>query len=119
MKRLFETSAGRVEIEVDRESDIVSVWRFDPEGRAEVETGDEWTNVELADFLVSEVGVPPEEARPIAEEFVREWVERGGEPPSQPADGGTLVLVGCLVTVLGTMAVGAWTIVRAIVGRLL
>ena len=119
MKRLFETSVGRVEIELDRESDLVSVWRFDADGRTVVETGDEWDNVELADLLASEAGVPLEEARPIAEEFVREWVERGGEPPREPADGGTLVLVGCLVTVLGTMGVGAWTILRAIFGRLL
>lgn len=113
MKRLFETSVGVVEVDVDPAARI-SVWRFGDDGRPVQETGDEWENADLADLLATEAGVPPDEARRIDADFARDWVEAGNEAPAGPGSAVVaLTIFGLLLVALG---VGIVTILRAAIG---
>lgn len=115
MKRLFHTSVGPLEVEVDGVHGVVSAYRFGEDGRVVAETGDEWENADLADLLTSEVGVPVEEAREIAAHVVAAWVEAGGAPPPEPSGKvGLVIALTVVASVVASAAVGAWTIVRAL-----
>ena len=66
MKQTFNTSIGAVEILVDRQSRIVSVYRFDAEHRAIAAAIESWDHVDLVDVLNRQAGVPLGEANRIA-----------------------------------------------------
>jgi len=69
MKQVFTTSAGTVEILVDRSSRIVSIYRFDSEHRAVAAAIESWDHIDLLDVLNRQIGVPLTEANRIATEL--------------------------------------------------
>ena len=66
MKQLFNTSVGAVEVLVDRESDTISVYRFDAEHRPVAAAMESWGHVDLVDVLNRQAGVPLFEATRVA-----------------------------------------------------
>src|SRR5438132_3408910 len=66
VKQTFNTSIGTVEVLVDRESRIVSVYRFDEQHRAIAAAIESWDDVDLLDVLNRQAGVPLGEANRIA-----------------------------------------------------
>jgi len=76
MKQVFTTSAGTVEILVDRSSRIVSIYRFDSEHRAVAAAIESWDHIDLLDVLNRQIGVPLTEADRIATELRHPETER-------------------------------------------
>ena len=66
MKQVFNTSVGTVEVVVDRDSDSVSIYRFDAEHRPVAAAMESWAYVDLVDVLNRQAGVPLYEANTIA-----------------------------------------------------
>ena len=69
MKRVidvFDTSAGTLEVRVDEESRIVSIYRFNDQHRAVAAAMEDWDYVDLVEVLTQRVGVPETEADEIA-----------------------------------------------------
>jgi uncharacterized RDD family membrane protein YckC len=66
MRQLFNTSVGTVEVMVDRESRMVSVYRFDDQHRAIAAALESWDHVDMLDVLNRQAGVPLTEANRIA-----------------------------------------------------
>jgi hypothetical protein len=69
MKRVidvFDTSVGTVEVRVEQESRIVSIYRFNDQHRAVAAAMEGWDYVDLVDVLTRRVGVPEAEADSIA-----------------------------------------------------
>jgi hypothetical protein len=69
MKRVidvFDTSVGTLEVRVDEESRIVSIYRFDDQHRPLAAAMEDWDYVDLVEVLTQQVGVPADEAEPIA-----------------------------------------------------
>jgi uncharacterized RDD family membrane protein YckC len=69
MRQVFNTSVGTVEVVVDRESDTVSIYRFDAEHRPIAAAMESWAYVDLVDVLNRHAGVPLYEANTIAAEL--------------------------------------------------
>jgi uncharacterized RDD family membrane protein YckC len=69
MRHVFNTSIGTVEVLVDRDSDTVSVYRFDAEHRPVAAAMESWAYVDLVDVLNRQAGVPLFEANKIAGEL--------------------------------------------------
>ncbi len=69
VRQVFNTSVGTVEILVDRESDTISVYRFDAEHRPVAAAMESWRHVDLVDVLNRQAGVPLYEANTIAAEL--------------------------------------------------
>lgn len=69
MKHSFNTSVGAVEVIVEREKRIVSIYRFDTEHRAIAAAIESWDHVDLVDVLNRQAGVPLTEANRIAAEI--------------------------------------------------
>jgi uncharacterized RDD family membrane protein YckC len=69
MKQVFNTSVGTVEVLVDRDSDSVSIYRFDSEHRPVAAAMESWAHVDLVDVLNRQAGVPLYEANTIAAEL--------------------------------------------------
>jgi hypothetical protein len=115
VRRLFDTSVGRLEVEIDGTKGVVSAYRFDANGQVVAETGDEWDNADVANLLTVEAGVPAQEAREIEATLLREWRDAGGSPPFGPTGRlGAVVGVSVVAGVLGSALVGIWTIIRAL-----
>jgi hypothetical protein len=117
MKRVVDTSVGRVVLDFDGDG-VVYVTLLDDEGW-EKEEGD-WGDREIAKALLYYAGVPEEEARAIEEQILPEYERRGGSPTGEWEDGDTVgsVIGGSLVLgFLGTFAVGLTTIVRYLLRR--
>ena len=118
MKRLVETSGGRIELDVTEQikragGTSVRVVRFDSDGWQVAEGW--WSrNLDqeagsLPEVIERIAGVPPAEAKRIADETLRDFRERGGES-EKPA--------GVLRVVLPTVAlagVGAVALVAFVV----
>lgn len=66
MRQVFNTSVGTIEILVDRDSDTISVYRFDAEHRPVAAAMESWAHVDLVDVLNRQAGVPLSEATGIA-----------------------------------------------------
>src|ERR687886_2114056 len=66
MRQVFNTSVGTVEVLVDRDSDTVSIYRFDAEHRPVAAAMESWAHVDLAGVLNRQAGVPLYEANTIA-----------------------------------------------------
>jgi uncharacterized RDD family membrane protein YckC len=66
VKQTFNTSIGTVEVLVDQQSRIVSVYRFDDQHRAIAAAIESWDHVDLLDVLNRQAGVPLGEANRIA-----------------------------------------------------
>ena len=66
MKQVFNTSVGTIEVLVDRESRVISVYRFDEQHRAVAAAIESWDHVDLFDVLNRQAGVPLTEANRIA-----------------------------------------------------
>lgn len=73
MKQSFGTSAGPIEILFDAQSRIVSVYRFDAEGRTVAAAIESWDYVDLADLLAHQIGVPADQANEIASALTETW----------------------------------------------
>jgi uncharacterized RDD family membrane protein YckC len=84
MKQTFATSVGAVEITLDEQSRVMSVYRFDAEGRPGAAAMESWDYIDLAALLFRQMGVPAAEAHQIAAE-VHTWGTRLGAAPA-PAD---------------------------------
>jgi uncharacterized RDD family membrane protein YckC len=69
MRQVFNTSVGTVEVLVDRDSDTVSIYRFDSEHRPVAAAMESWAHVDLVDVLNRQAGVPLYEANTIAAEL--------------------------------------------------
>jgi uncharacterized RDD family membrane protein YckC len=69
MRQVFNTSVGAVEVLVDRDSDTVSIYRFDSEHRPVAAAMESWVHVDLVDVLNRQAGVPLYEANTIAAEL--------------------------------------------------
>lgn len=69
MRQVFNTSVGTVEVLVDSQSDMVSVYRFDAEHRPVAAAMESWRHVDLVDVLNRQAGVPLFEATRIAAEL--------------------------------------------------
>src|SRR4051795_4823970 len=66
MRQVFNTSVGTVEVMVDRESRMVSIYRFDDQHRAVAAAMESWDHVDMLDVLNRQAGVPLTEANRIA-----------------------------------------------------
>jgi uncharacterized RDD family membrane protein YckC len=66
MRQVFNTSVGTVEVMVDRESRMVSIYRFDDQHRAVAAAMESWDHVDLLDVINRQAGVPLTEANRIA-----------------------------------------------------
>src|SRR4029078_8264421 len=84
MKQTFTTFVGAVEISLDEQSRVMSVYRFDAEGRPGAAAMESWDHADLAALLFRQMGVPASEAHEIAAE-VGTWGTRLGPAPA-PAD---------------------------------
>ena len=69
MRQVFNTSVGTVEVVVDRDSDSVSIYRFDAEHRPVAAAMESWAYVDLVEVLNRHAGVPLYEANTIAAEL--------------------------------------------------
>jgi uncharacterized RDD family membrane protein YckC len=58
MKRTFATSAGRIEVLLYRDDRMISVSRFDEEGRTTAAAMDSWDYVDLMELFNRQLGVP-------------------------------------------------------------
>jgi uncharacterized RDD family membrane protein YckC len=77
VRQSFSTSAGPVDVLVDEQSRIVSVYRFDAGHRPLAAAIESWDHSDLTDILTRQAGVPAAEAHQIAAE-VRERHTRLG-----------------------------------------
>jgi hypothetical protein len=110
MKRLYDSSLGQLELELDLRIGEVSIWLFDEEGRVDREGGDEWDYADLPDLLRTEVGLPEPEAQSIAISFLEAARAEGHEQPDgASAIGNTLGLM-IVTAILVALGVGIWTI---------
>jgi uncharacterized RDD family membrane protein YckC len=66
VKQTFNTSVGTIEVLVERENKIVSIYRFDAEHRPVAAAIESWDHVDLVDVLNRQAGVPLTEASRIA-----------------------------------------------------
>lgn len=66
VKQVFNTSVGTIEVLVDRESRVISVYRFDEQHRAVAAAIESWDHVDLFDVINRQAGVPLTEANRIA-----------------------------------------------------
>jgi uncharacterized RDD family membrane protein YckC len=73
VKRSFASSVGRVEVLFDEQTRIVSVYRFDADGRPVAAAIESWDHSDLADLLARQAGIPSMEARNIASALTEEW----------------------------------------------
>jgi uncharacterized RDD family membrane protein YckC len=76
VRQVFNTSVGTVEVLVDRDSDTVSVYRFDAEHRPVAAAMESWRHVDLVDVLNRQAGVPLFEATRIAEQLRDDHITR-------------------------------------------
>ena len=111
MKRLYDSSLGRLEVDLDIE---LSIWLFDDDGRVAKESGDEWEYADLADLLLDEIGLPEPEAHSIAAQFLEAAESEGhGQPPvTSPVR--TSVAWTLIVGIVVALGVGVWTIATSI-----
>jgi uncharacterized RDD family membrane protein YckC len=65
MKRAFATSAGLIEVLLYRDDRMISVSRFDEEGRTTAAAMDSWDYVDLIELFNRQLGVPVEETDDI------------------------------------------------------
>jgi uncharacterized RDD family membrane protein YckC len=77
VRQSFSTSVGTVEVLVDEQSRVVSVYRFDAQHHPLAAAIESWDHSDLDDILTHQAGVPFAEARQIAAE-VRERHTRLG-----------------------------------------
>jgi uncharacterized RDD family membrane protein YckC len=66
MKQTFNTSVGLIEVIVDQESRVVSIYLFDAQHRPVAAAIENWDHVDLVDVLSRQTGVPLSEASRIA-----------------------------------------------------
>ena len=119
MKRLYDSSLGRLEVELNLPIGEVSVWLFDGEGRVVREGGDEWDYADLPDLLQVEMGLPEPEAQSISTRFLDAAKTEGHEQPPPTSPIGTSVAVTVLTGILVALGVGVWTIVTSITVEIL
>jgi hypothetical protein len=112
VKRLYESTLGRLELEVD--GDVVSAWLFDADGRVVREGGDEWPWADLLDLLRTEIGLPEADAESITASFVEAAKAEGYEQETESSPLGNAVLWTLLVGIIVTLGIGVWTIVTRI-----
>jgi len=67
VKQSFSSSVGRIEVLVDEDTRIISVYRFDNDGRPVAAAIESWDFVDLRDLLTCQVGVSRQEANEISE----------------------------------------------------
>jgi Flp pilus assembly protein TadB len=113
VKRLYDSSLGRLELELDAHS-VVSIWLFDEEGRVARESGDEWDNTDVGHLLEVDIGLPADEAQSIASSFRGAAEDEGFEEPEGPVWIGMTVGIAILTGLLIALGVGVWTIATSL-----
>ena len=87
------------------------IYLFDADGAVAKESADEWDQIDIADLLHTEIGLPEPESRAIAEKFLAaanfEEREQSGRVTPIPD---ILLLGGIVGGVLVVIGVGLWTI---------
>jgi hypothetical protein len=112
VKRLYDSSLGRLEIELEIE---LSIWLFDEDGRVAKESGDEWEYADLRDLLQDEIGLPEPEAQSIAARFLEAYESEGHARPDVADSGwGAALALMILLGFLVVLGIGIWTIVTNI-----
>jgi len=111
VKRLYDSSLGRLEIDLDIE---LSIWLFDEDGRVAKESGDEWDYADLPDLLQDEIGLPEPEAQLIAASFLEDAKAEGGKSPAGAGRIGNTVAMAIVTAAVIAIGVGIWTIVTSI-----
>ena len=117
VKRLFQSSAGPLEVELHFESGIVSVSVFDASGAVVRETDTDWEDVDLVRLLRDEIGLDEAESQTIAARFHEDARAAGVEQPPQGGAAGGVAACGCFALVVLVVLAGVWTLVNAL-GRL-
>ena len=108
VKRLYQTTLGRLELEIDPTLDVVSAYLFDAEGRVARSDGDEWPWADVEDLLAKDIGLPTREAKTIAASFVETARTEGHEQIEPSGNIGGFLVVGAILALLG---IGIWTTV--------
>jgi hypothetical protein len=112
VKRLYDSSLGRLEIELEIE---LSIWLFDEDGRVAKESGNEWEYADLPDLLQDEIGLPEPEAQSIAARFLEAYESEGHARPDVADSGwGAALALMILLGFLVVLGIGIWTIVTNI-----
>src|SRR3954453_8466636 len=91
MRQVFNTSVGTVEVMVDRESRMVSIYRFDDQHRAVAAAMESLDYVDLLEVLNRQAGIPLTEANRIAADVREQNLSLGSLaerlPPAKRAGG--------------------------------
>ena len=113
MRRLIETSVGRVALDarnvaIGGVSVTISAFNDDGWELASHTWGERWNESQtLAQALADTTGLPPDEAEQAAADTVREWKRRGGDVP-EDARGVIAALAGTFgLAALGVIALAA------------
>ena len=80
---------------------------FDADGGVTRNSADEWDQIDVADVLHREIGLPEPESRVIAEKFRVVANSKGHEQPRPMTPIPGILLVGGILVVI---AIGLWTI---------
>jgi hypothetical protein len=83
---LIDTTVGKVEILFDEPTGIVSVYRFDVNGRPVAAALENWHFRDLAQVLRQDTGVPGSEADEIASALAEHWGLDVERPADEDAD---------------------------------
>jgi len=110
MRSRFDTSVGAVDLLLDEQSGIVSIYRIGPDGRPVAAAIEGMADANLARVLIFEADVPPAEAEGIAASVFEEWF---GEGEMEESDSRSWALPIALI-LLGVLVFAAWMVVRAV-----
>jgi predicted NBD/HSP70 family sugar kinase len=80
---VIDTTVGRVEILFDEPTGIVSVYRFDLQGRPVAAALENWHFRDLAEVLERQTGIPETEAQEIHSALAEYWAIKA---PRQPIE---------------------------------
>jgi hypothetical protein len=111
MRNRFVTTVGTVDLLLDEQSGIVSIYRFGPDGRPVAAALEGMADSNLARVLIFEAEVPPAEAEEIAASVFEEWFGEG----DAPKESGTRswVLPAALI-LLGVLVFCAWLVAGSV-----
>jgi uncharacterized RDD family membrane protein YckC len=81
VRQSFDTENGTVEVVVDEASRTVAIYRFDAQHHNLAATMESWDHVDLADVLTRKIGLPGDQARPVADQVRWMNASMGAAPP--------------------------------------
>lgn len=113
MKVLFTTSVGDLDVLLDEQTGIASIYRLAPDGRPVAAAIDGLAYTELDRLLIFEIGLPPAEAEEVASVIQQKWESPDAAPSRGPARRpwrSMALRAACA----GVMAVSLWTVAQAL-----